>query len=261
MKLDNSIAAVVTGGASGLGAATARALAARGVRVAIFDMSDAAGEKVSAEIGGVFCKVNVADPASVAAGLEKARAAHGQERVCVNCAGIVIGEKTVVSNRETGAFAAHDPAAFARVVSVNLNGSFIVASQSAAGMAGAEPLTADGERGVIVFTSSIAAVEGQIGQVAYSASKGGVAGMVLPMARDLSRKGIRANAIMPGLFQTAMLEGLDEEIQKRVGATVPFPSRTGKPSEYAALVMHICENEMLNGTAIRLDGAIRLTPR
>ncbi|MCB1476127.1 MAG: SDR family NAD(P)-dependent oxidoreductase, partial [Rhodobiaceae bacterium] len=171
MKLDNSIAAVVTGGASGLGAATARALAARGVRVAIFDMSDAAGEKVSAEIGGVFCKVNVADPASVAAGLEKARAAHGQERVCVNCAGIVIGEKTVVSNRETGAFAAHDPAAFARVVSVNLNGSFIVASQSAAGMAGAEPLTADGERGVIVFTSSIAAVEGQIGQVAYSASK------------------------------------------------------------------------------------------
>ena len=255
MNLNQDIAAIVTGGASGLGEATARALAAKGVRVAILDRDTARGTSVAEEIGGTFAEFDVADPASVTAALETARAAHGQERICVNCAGIAWAIKTV--DREGKA---HDPAAFAKTVTVNLVGTFNVASQSAAGMSAAEP-GADGERGLIVNTASVAAFDGQIGQIAYSASKGGVVGMTLPMARDLSRAGVRVNAIAPGLFLTPMLQSLPQEAQDSLGAQVPFPARLGDPAEYAALVCHMAENRMLNGEVIRLDGAIRMAPR
>ncbi len=261
MKLSSDISAVVTGGASGLGEASARGLAAEGVRVAIFDMNEERGEQVAGEIGGVFCSVNVADEASVDAGLEKARAANGQERVLVNCAGIVIGAKTASRNRETGEVSPHDISAFARIIQVNLIGTFHVSAKSAAGMMTLDPVTDDGGRGVIVHTSSVAAQDGQIGQAAYSASKGGVAGMTLPMARDLARDGIRVVSIMPGLFHTPMFDTLPEEAQAALGASVPFPTRLGKPEEYALMVRQICEKDMLNGECIRLDGAIRLAPR
>jgi len=255
MKLGKDIAAVVTGGASGLGEATARALAAQGVRVAIFDRDAERGKTVAAEIGGTFCLVDVTDIESVSVGLAGARAVHGQERICVNCAGIATGGKTVDRGGN-----AHDLADFTRTVTINLIGSFNVASQSAAGMVKNTPLE-DGERGVIVNTASVAAFEGQIGQAAYAASKGGIVGMTLPMARDLARDGVRVMAIAPGLFKTPMLAGLPEDVQASLGKQVPFPSRLGEPSEYASLVCHIAGNRMLNGETIRLDGAIRMGPR
>jgi len=261
MKLDQSVSAVITGGASGLGEASARALAETGVKCALFDLNEEAGEALAREIGGTFCKVDVTDEASVDAGLEKARAANGQERVLVNCAGIAHGAKTAVRDRDTGKVTPHDLSAFARVVTVNLVGTFHMCAKSAAGMMTLDPVTADGGRGVIVNTSSVAGVEGQMGQAAYSASKGGVAGITLPIARDLAREGIRVMAIMPGLFHTPMFDTLPEEIQQSLAAGVPFPSRLGDPAEYAALMRHICENDMLNGECIRLDGAIRLQPR
>lgn len=261
MKLDSSIAAIVTGGASGLGEATARRLAASGVKVALFDMNAERGVKVAAEIGGLFVAVDVTSDESVAAGLATARAVHGQERICVNCAGIVIGRATVGKDKATGAMVAHDTASFAKVISVNLVGSFNVASKSAAGMAANDPVNADGERGVIVFTSSVAADDGQFGQAAYAASKAGIAGLTLPMARDLARNGIRVMAIKPGLFHTPMFDSLTDEVRASLAATVPFPSRLGSPAEYADLVAAICENAMLNGSSIRLDGAIRLAAR
>ncbi|QPH54466.1 SDR family NAD(P)-dependent oxidoreductase [Pontivivens ytuae] len=256
MELNENITAVVTGGASGLGAATARALAAAGVKVAILDRDATKGPAVAAEIGGHFAEVDVSDAGSVAAALASARAAHGQERICVNCAGLAWAVKTVDREGQP-----HDPAKFATTIGVNLIGTFNMASQSAAGMAAAEPLTADGERGVIVNTASVAAFDGQIGQIAYSASKGGVVGMTLPMARDLARSGIRVNAIAPGLFLTPLLESLPEEAKRSLGAQVPFPSRLGDPAEFAALVRHMAENPMLNGEVVRLDGAIRMAPK
>ena len=256
MKLDSSIAAVITGGASGLGEATARKLASYGVKVTLFDMNDERGAAVSADIGGLYVKTDVSDPEQVAAGLAKAREAHGQERIAFNCAGIGGAAKTV--DREGNPL---NPDHFMKIIKVNLFGSFNVASQAAAGMAKAEPLNDDGERGVIVNTASVAAFEGQIGQLCYSASKGGVVGMTLPMARDLARSGIRVNTIAPGLFLTPLLMGLPEEARKSLGAQVPFPSRLGDPSEYAAMGAHICENSMVNGETIRLDGAIRMAPR
>ncbi|MEZ5877338.1 MAG: SDR family NAD(P)-dependent oxidoreductase [Tepidamorphaceae bacterium] len=261
MDLGAGMAAVVTGGASGLGEATARGLAAAGVRVALLDLNEERGKAVAGEIGGVYAQCNVTDVASIEAALKTAREAHGQERICVNCAGIVAGQKTVNRDRKTGDISAHDLAVFARVVDVNLLGSFRVSALSAAGMAGLDPMTADGGRGVIVMTSSIAAEDGQMGQAAYSASKGGVAGMTLPMARDLAREGIRVVSIMPGLFHTPMFDSLSDEVRESLAAGVPFPQRLGDPAEYAALVRHICENDMLNGTAVRLDGALRLAPR
>jgi NAD(P)-dependent dehydrogenase (short-subunit alcohol dehydrogenase family) len=261
MILNNNVAAIVTGGASGLGEATARELARNGVRVAIFDLNGERGEAVAGEIGGLYCNVDVTDEASVDAGLDKARAAHGQERVLVNCAGIAIGAKTASRDRETGKTVPHSLEAFARVVKINLIGTFHMCSKSAAGMLTLDPVTADGGRGVIVNTASVAAQDGQIGQVAYSASKGGVAGMTLPMARDLSRDGIRVMTIMPGLFHTPMFDTLPEEVRQALGASVPFPSRLGKPEEYALLVRQICENDMLNGECIRLDGALRMAPK
>ncbi|SDX74322.1 NAD(P)-dependent dehydrogenase, short-chain alcohol dehydrogenase family [Albimonas donghaensis] len=256
MKLQSGLAAVVTGGASGLGEATARKLASAGVKVTLFDMNAEKGEAVAKDIGGLFAKVDVSDPASVTEGLKAARAAHGQERIAVNCAGIGGAAKTV--DRDGNPL---NPDHFMKIIKVNLFGTFNVASQAAAGMAAAEPVSEDGERGVIINTASVAAFEGQIGQLCYSASKGGVVGMTIPMARDLARSGIRVCTIAPGLFLTPLLMGLPEEARKSLGAQVPFPSRLGDPSEYAMTAAHICENPMLNGETIRLDGAIRMAPR
>ena len=254
-------AAIVTGGASGLGEATARALAAHGVKVAIFDMNDAKGEKVASDIGGVFCKVDVTSDEAVDAGFAKARAAHGQERILVNCAGVAIGQRIARKGKDGAAAVPHDFAAFSRVISINLIGTFLMMSKCSAGMLALDPVGDDGERGVMINTSSVAAQDGQIGQVAYAASKGGVASMVLPVARDLAQSGIRVCAILPGLFHTPMFDGLPEDARRSLAATVPFPSRLGRADEYAALATHICENVMLNGECIRLDGAIRLAPR
>jgi NAD(P)-dependent dehydrogenase (short-subunit alcohol dehydrogenase family) len=261
MDLSNGLSAIVTGGASGLGEATARELARNGVKVAIFDLNGDRGEKVAGEIGGLYCNVDVTDEASVDAGLSKARGAHGQERVLVNCAGIAIGAKTASRDRETGKTVPHSLEAFSRVVRINLIGTFHMCSKSAAGMLTVDPITPDGGRGVMVNTASVAAQDGQIGQVAYAASKGGVAGMTLPMARDLSRDGIRVMTIMPGLFHTPMFDTLPVEVRDALGASVPFPSRLGKPEEYALLVRQICENDMLNGECIRLDGSLRMAPK
>ncbi len=261
MQLGKDIAAVVTGGASGLGAATARALAAKGVRVGVLDLNAAAGETVAKEIGGIFASCDVTNEASIDAALSALRKAHGQERILVNCAGIAIGKRIARRVKETNAIEAHDAASFAKVIAINLIGTFTMMAKSSAGMLDLAPMPPDGERGVIINTSSVAAEDGQIGQVAYAASKGGVAAMTLPVARDLSRDGIRVLAIMPGLFHTPMFDGLPEEAQRSLGASVPFPSRLGHPSEYAQLAVSMCENIMLNGTAVRLDGAIRLAPR
>ncbi|PLX39102.1 MAG: 3-hydroxyacyl-CoA dehydrogenase [Hyphomicrobiales bacterium] len=255
MKLDSTISAVVTGGASGLGEATARMLAAEGVKVAIFDMSDDRGRAVAEDIGGIFVHVDVSSTESVEAGFAAARAAHGQERILINCAGIAPPAKTVSRG------APHSLDLFQKVVDVNLVGSFRCAAISAAGMIATDPVTEDGERGVVVSTASVAAFEGQVGQVAYAASKGGIVAMTLPIARDLMTYGVRVNTIAPGIFETPMLLGLSQEVQDSLGKQVPFPSRLGKPSEYASLVRQICENPVLNGETIRLDGAIRMGPR
>ena len=261
MQLTKDIAAVVTGGASGLGAATARALAAKGVRVALLDLNQEAGEKLAKELGGSFAKCDVTNEGSVDAALSVARKAHGQERILVNCAGIGVAKRISRRVKETNAIEPHDLATFAKVIHVNLIGTFLMMAKSAIGMQASEPVNQDGERGVMLCTSSVAAQDGQIGQVAYSASKGGVAAMTLPVARDLSRDGIRVVTIMPGLFLTPMFAGLSEEAQKSLAASVPFPSRLGDPSEYAALAVHICENPMINGECIRLDGSLRMAPR
>jgi NAD(P)-dependent dehydrogenase (short-subunit alcohol dehydrogenase family) len=197
----------------------------------------------------------------VQSALAQARAAHGQERILVNCAGIAIGKRTVRRVRETGAIEPHDLASFTRVIDVNLTGTFRMVAASAAGMMAAAPMGPDGERGAIIMTASVAAEDGQIGQVAYSASKGGVQAMTLPIARDLAKDGIRVVSILPGLFGTPMFASLNEEARRALEASVPFPSRLGNPREYAALARHICENVMLNGVSIRLDGAIRLPMR
>jgi NAD(P)-dependent dehydrogenase (short-subunit alcohol dehydrogenase family) len=253
MKLDG-IAAIVTGGASGLGSATAESLARAGAKVALFDLNEAAGTAKASEINGLFVNVNVTDEASVTAGLDVAEAAHGVARVLINCAGIAPTIKTV--GRE---FLAHPLENFRRAIEINLIGSFSVLSKFAARLAKAEPIGE--ERGVIVNTASVAAYEGQVGQVAYAASKGGVVGMTLPVARDLAQYGIRVMTIAPGIFMTPMLAGLPQAAQDSLGKQVPFPSRLGRPAEYAALVMAIVANPMLNGETIRLDGAIRMAPR
>jgi NAD(P)-dependent dehydrogenase (short-subunit alcohol dehydrogenase family) len=261
MKLDESVAAIVTGGASGLGEGTARLLAAEGAKVAIFDMNAERGEEVAREIGAVFCVANVTDEASVAKALAEARAANGVERILVNCAGIAPGKRTVSKKRETGELIPHDLVTFRRAVEVNLIGTYHMIAKSAAAMAGLDPVTPDGGRGVVVCTASVAAQDGQIGQAAYAASKGGVLGLTLPVARDLSGFGIRVMTIMPGLFYTPMFESVPEDLRKTLEASVPFPSRLGRADEYAALVRAIVENDMLNGESIRLDGALRMQPK
>jgi NAD(P)-dependent dehydrogenase (short-subunit alcohol dehydrogenase family) len=261
MKLDNSVAAIVTGGASGLGEATARLLANNGIRVAIFDLNEARGLALAEELQGVFCKADVTDDSSVASALAKARAAHGVERILVNCAGIAPGKRTVSKKRDTGELVPHDMPTFKAAIEVNLIGTYRMIAACSVAMAGLDTVTADGARGVIINTASIAATDGQIGQAAYAASKGGIVGLTLPVARDLAGYGIRVVAIMPGLFQTPKFEGLPDEARTALESGVPFPSRLGRPQEYAKLVRHIVENDMLNGEAIRLDGALRMGPR
>lgn len=261
MRLDASLAAIVTGAASGLGEATARMLAGQGVKVALFDMNAERGAEVAAQIGGVFVSCDVSDDASATAAFAAARAAHGVERILVNCAGIAPGKRTVTKKRDSGELLPHDLATFARAVSVNLIGTFNMIAKSAAGMAGLDPVTPDGGRGVIVNTASVAAQDGQIGQAAYAASKGGVVGLTLPVARDLSAFGVRVCTILPGLFHTPMFNSVPDDIRAALEASVPFPSRLGRPEEYAALVRAIVENDMLNGETIRLDGALRMQPK
>lgn len=256
MELNNKISAVITGGGSGLGEGTARMLASRGVKIAIFDVNEGGGKAVADDLGGVFAKVDVSDAASVAEGLEAVRKINGQESIAVNCAGIAPAAKTVDRDGNP-----HDAALFAKIIGVNLIGTFNVASQCASGMCSQDPITEDGERGVIINTASVAAFDGQIGQIAYGSSKAAVAGMTLPMARDLSRNGVRIMTIAPGIFGTPMVKGMPQEVQDALGAMVPFPSRLGQPEEYAKLALSICENSMLNGETIRLDGAIRMAPR
>ena len=260
MKLDNSVAAVVTGGASGLGAATARALAAKGVKVAIFDLQEEKGKAVAAEIGGVFCECNVTDDASVDAAFAKAREAHGQERVLVNCAGTGNAIKTASRSKETGEIKHFPLDAFNWIIQINLVGTFRCIAKSAAGMMTLEPQE-DGDRGAIVNTASVAAEDGQIGQAAYSASKGGVVGMTLPIARDLSGENIRVNTILPGIFNTPLLAAAPQNVKDALGASVPFPKRLGDPQEYAKLALCMIENGYFNGEDVRLDGAIRMAPR
>jgi NAD(P)-dependent dehydrogenase (short-subunit alcohol dehydrogenase family) len=260
MKLDSSISAVVTGGASGLGEATVRRLAANGVKVAIFDFNEAQGEAVARSINGIFCKVDVTNEEMVDAGFVKARAAIGQERILVNCAGVGDAIKTASRDKTTGEPKHYPLAKFERTIQINLIGTFRCIAKSAMGMLSLSPLE-DGERGVIVNTSSVAAEDGQMGQAAYSASKGGVVGMTLPIARDLMGDGIRVNTIMPGLFMTPLMMSMPENVRAALGASVPFPKRLGIPDEYAALVEHIATNGYFNGESIRLDGAIRMAAR
>jgi len=260
MKIDSSVAAVVTGGASGLGEASARALAAKGAKVALFDLNEERANRVAAEIGGIACMVDVSDEASVDAGFAKAREAHGQERVLVCCAGIGTIGKTVRRDRETGEIGHLPVDLFMKTIRVNLLGTFQCVAKSAAGMMTLDGLE-DGERGAMVCTSSVAAEDGQIGQVAYAASKAAVMGMTLPIARDFMQEGIRINSIQPGIFATPLLAGLPEKAQESLAAAVPFPKRLGKPEEYAALVMMMLETGYFNGASVRLDGAIRMPPK
>jgi NAD(P)-dependent dehydrogenase (short-subunit alcohol dehydrogenase family) len=244
---------VVTGGASGLGNAAARMLAAQGAQVVIADARDDAGISAAREIGALYVRCDVTSETDCKAAIAAARRL-GSLRGLVNCAGIAIGEKTV------GKDGPHRLESFARVVNVNLIGSFNMIRLAAEAMT-QEAALADGERGVLINTASVAAFDGQIGQAAYAASKGGIAGMTLPIARDLARSGIRCMTIAPGIFATPMMQGMPQEVQDALGKMVPFPSRLGQPAEYAALVKAIIENVMLNGEVIRLDGAIRMQPK
>jgi NAD(P)-dependent dehydrogenase (short-subunit alcohol dehydrogenase family) len=259
MKIEG-IAAVVTGGASGLGEATARELASRGGKVAVFDRDIEKGEKVASEIGGVFCEVDVTSDEKVAAAFAKARKAHGQERVLVNCAGVANAAKTVGRDKETKEPKPYPMVQFELAIQINLIGSFRCIAHSAFGMVNLDPLE-DGERGCIINTASVAAEDGQIGQAAYSASKGGVLAMALPIARDLMNDGIRVNTILPGVFKTPMVAMMPPNVQDALGAQVPFPKRLGKAEEYADLAAFIVETPYLNAESIRLDGGIRMAPR
>jgi NAD(P)-dependent dehydrogenase (short-subunit alcohol dehydrogenase family) len=256
----NGAAAVVTGAASGLGEATARALAARGARVAVFDRDTERGAKVASEIGGIFCEVDVTSDEKVAAAFAKAREAHGQERILVNCAGVATAAKTVARDKETKAAKPYPMQQFELTIRINLIGTFRCIANAAVGMVDLDPV-ADGEKGVIINTASVAAEDGQIGQVAYSASKGGVLAMALPIARDLMGEGVRVNTILPGVFKTPMVAMMPPNVQDALGAQVPFPKRLGQPEEYAALACFMIENGYMNAAAVRLDGGIRMAPR
>jgi NAD(P)-dependent dehydrogenase (short-subunit alcohol dehydrogenase family) len=255
MRIGPDTPALVTGAASGLGEATARALAAAGAPVALLDRDAARGAAVAAEIGGLFLETDVTRDDSVAAALAAAAAAHGTARIAVTCAGIAPAAKVV------GRDGPHPMDLFDRVIAVNLGGAMRVMAQAAAAMAAAAPLEPDGERGVVVNTASIAAFEGQIGQAAYAASKGAVAALTLPAARDLAKHGVRVAAIAPGLFGTPMLRGLPEEVQASLAAQVPYPARLGDPAEFAATVLFVVASPYLNGSVIRLDGALRMGPK
>jgi NAD(P)-dependent dehydrogenase (short-subunit alcohol dehydrogenase family) len=247
-------AAIVSGGGSGLGRASVKALAQLGVKVAILDINERAAMEVASETGGFAICADVTDAASVEAAFAAARARHGPARIAVNCAGVG------TAGRIVGRDGPLPLDAFRRVIEVNLIGSFNVLRLAAAEMSALEPL-AEGERGIIISTASVAAYEGQIGQAAYSASKGGIVALTLPAARELARHGVRVVAIAPGVFATPMVDGLPQEVRQSLAASVPFPNRLGRPEEYAALVLHLCSNPMINGEVIRLDGALRMAPR
>lgn len=260
MRIDSNTAAVVTGGASGLGEATAHALAAAGARVAIFDVNDEKGEAVAKAIGGLFCHVDITDEQSVIDGFAKARAAHGQERITVHCAMTSRRGKTLAFDKEAGKLKRLSTDDYIYGVGGILVASYRIASLSAEGMAAAEPME-DGERGCITLTASVAAQDGQIGQVIYGSAKAGVNGLVLPMARDLSDLGIRVNSIMPGIFATPLMLGARPQVLESLAASVPFPKRLGKPEEFGSLALELARNSYFNGQCIRLDGAIRMAPR
>ena len=260
MRIDSTTAAVVTGGASGLGQATAQALAAVGVKVAIFDVNAEQGEAVAAAIGGLFCHVDITSEESVVAGFAKARAAHGQERITVHCAMTSRRGKTLAWDKEAGQLKRLSTEDYIYGVQGILIASYRIASLSAEGMAGLEPLE-DGERGCITLTASVAAQDGQIGQIIYGSAKAGVNGLVLPMTRDLSDLGIRVNSIMPGIFATPLMLGAKQNVLDSLAASVPFPKRLGKPEEFGSLALELARNSYFNGQCIRLDGAIRMAPR
>ncbi|MBV9045109.1 MAG: SDR family NAD(P)-dependent oxidoreductase [Alphaproteobacteria bacterium] len=260
MELNSSISAVITGGASGLGEATARALRAKGVKVALLDMNKDKGEKLASEIGGVFCEANVTNEESVLAAFDKARKANGQERILVNCAGTGNAIKTASRDKKTGELRRFPTDAFNFIIQINLVGTYRCIAISAQGMLSLDPLPG-GERGAIVNTASVAAQDGQIGQAAYTASKAGINGLTLVVARDLAQEGIRCNTIMPGLFNTPLLGAAPENVKQALGAQVPFPPRLGNPPEYASLALEMLSNPYFNGETVRLDGAIRMAPR
>lgn len=260
MQLSKQTPAIVTGGASGLGRATAEAFAAAGVPVAIFDINDEAGEAVASAIGGSFHHVNILDEESVVAGFEAARAAQGQERICVHCAMASTRGKTLAFDKQTGGYKKLDTETYAKGVEGVLVASFRVASHAALGMSALEPME-DGERGAITMTASVAAQDAQIGQIVYGSAKAGVNGLVLPMARDLMNIGIRVNSIMPGIFATPLMLGAAQPVLDSLAASVPFPKRLGKPEEFASLALELARNGYFNGQCLRLDGAIRMAPR
>jgi NAD(P)-dependent dehydrogenase (short-subunit alcohol dehydrogenase family) len=264
MKLDSSIAAVVTGGASGLGGATVRALAANGVtKIGIFDLGhqkDKAEALIKEIGGGVFCECDVTNEEQVDAAFAKARAANGQERILVNCAGTGNAARTASRDRQTGEIKTFETVRFNMIIQINLVGTFRCIAKSAAGMMTLDPLP-DGDRGAIVNTASVAAEDGQIGQAAYTASKAGVVGLTLVVARDLAQENIRCNTILPGIFDTPLLGGAPQQVKDALSASVPYPKRLGVPEEYASLALEMIRNGYFNGEDVRLDGAIRMQPR
>lgn len=260
MKITSDTAAVVTGGASGLGRASARALAAAGAKVAIFDLNEEGGQEVANEIGGVFCKVDITSEESVVAGFEAARKANGQERILTHCAMTAKGGKTISVDRKTGELKRFSTEDYDYSIRGILVASYRVASLSALGMAALDPLE-DGERGVITLTASVAAQDAQVGQVAYGSGKAGVNGLALPIARDLMNLGIRCNSIMPGIFATPPMLGVPPKVLEVLEASIPFPKRLGKPEEFGSLVLELVRNTYFNGQNIRLDAAIRMPPR
>jgi NAD(P)-dependent dehydrogenase (short-subunit alcohol dehydrogenase family) len=263
MRLSSDIAAVVTGGASGLGKATAAALRAQGVKVALFDRDEERGRAAAEELGALYCKVDVTSDDSVDAGFAEARKANGQERILVACAGIGSAMKTASRSKDTGEIKHFPLNIFELTIQINLIGTFRCVAKSAAGMLTLDPLPAEdgGERGAMVMTASVAAEDGQMGQAAYSASKGGVVGMTLPIARDLSGEAIRINTILPGIFETPLMMGAPEKVKEALAASVPFPKRLGRPEEYASLALEMIRNPYFNGEDVRLDGSIRMAPR
>jgi NAD(P)-dependent dehydrogenase (short-subunit alcohol dehydrogenase family) len=259
MKIDSSLGAIVTGGASGLGLATVKALRAQGVKVAIFDLNEETGRRAAAETGATFVRCDVLSDESVESAFAEARAAQGQERALICCAGGGNAITTIRKDKETGKISRYPMDKFEHVVRLNVVGTFRCVTHAAAGMAELDPV--DGERGAIVNTASVAATDGQIGQAAYSAGKAAIVGITLPVARDLSRFGIRINTIQPGIFATPLMLSAKQELIDKLGAMVPFPQRMGDPSEYASLALELIRNGYMNGETIRLDGAIRMQPR
>lgn len=259
MRINSSISAVVTGGASGLGLATVKALREAGAKVAIFDLNADAGEKAAAETGATFCQANVLDDASLDAAFDKARAANGQERILISCAGGGNAMTTLRKDRESGEMKIFPTAEFARVLNLNAVGTFATITRFAAGTATLDMI--DGERGAIVCTASVAAQDGQMGQAAYAAGKSAIIGMTLPIARDLSRFGIRINTILPGIFSTPLMNQAPQELKDRLSAMTAYPNRFGEPHEYASLALEMCRNTYLNAQAIRLDAGVRFAAK